>query len=640
MLIKNQLFANRYRLVKHLGNGAFSEVWKAEDTKVGNLTVALKVYAPDKGLDEDGSKVFGDEFAIVFNLHHQNLLTPSTFDEEKGSPYLVLPFCEQGSSLKLVGRMDERQAAKFLRDVSAALAYLHESEIVHQDIKPDNVLEDGKGNFLVTDFGISTRIRSTLRRSVGDKKSAGTTAYMGPERFSKNPDPIKASDIWSLGATVFELLKGDVPFGDMGGGLQKIGAEVPDLPGDYSADLKGLIERCLSQEPWDRPTATQIRDICDQYLRTGKWDLSVFGKSAASEPERPGKPQEPAGRKTERKVFVPENDQTAKDKQGKTVTQDPKPKPEKPKPAADDEAKPAHRKRMTWIIGGGVAIIAVALIITMFLTHQPKLEDLSLEDEEVVEVIDDTDNVSVVLPNGNAGEYIVNGVSFTMKYVQGGTFTMGCTSERGGDCYGDEKPSHQVTLSDYWIGETEVTQALWEAVMGSNPSRFKGDNRPVENVSWDDCQEFIRKLNALTGKTFALPTEAQWEYAARGGNKSRHCKFAGSNTIGDVAWYRENCFDKGSSSPDYGTHPVKGKQANELGLYDMSGNVDEWCSDWKGEYSSSSQTNPTGPSSGSIRVSRGGSWVIFAWYCRVSARSYFSPGSRNDSLGFRLSLVR
>ena len=236
--------------------------------------------------------------------------------------------------------------------------------------------------------------------------------------------------------------------------------------------------------------------------------------------------------------------------------------------------------------------------------------------------------------------FTVNGISFKMVYVQGGTFTMGCTSEQGGECDVDEKPSHQVTLSDYWIGETEVTQALWEAVMGSNPSSFKGDNRPVEKVSWDDCQEFIRKLNALTGKTFALPTEAQWEYAARGGNKSRHCKYAGSNTIGDVAWYRENCYDKGSSSPDYGTHPVKGKQANELGLYDMSGNVWEWCSDWEGEYSSSSQTNPTGPSSGSRRVYRGGGWCGYAWGCRVSDRNYDAPDNRSNYLGFRLSLVR
>lgn len=273
MLQENQLFANRYRLVKRLGQGAFSEVWKAEDTKVGNLTVALKVYAPDKGLDEDGAKVFGDEFAIVFNVHHSNLLTPSTFDEEKNSPYLVLPFCERGNATRLIGKADEREVAQFLHDVSSALAYLHESEIVHQDIKPDNVLMDAKGNFLVTDFGISTRIRSTLRRSVGDKKSAGTMAYMGPERFSKNPDPIKASDVWSLGATAFELMKGDVPFGDMGGGMQLAGAFVPDVPGSYSEPLKQLVQQCLAKEPWDRPTAAQLRDISEKYLRTGVWNL-------------------------------------------------------------------------------------------------------------------------------------------------------------------------------------------------------------------------------------------------------------------------------------------------------------------------------------------------------------------------------
>lgn len=219
-----------------------------------------------------------------------------------------------------------------------------------------------------------------------------------------------------------------------------------------------------------------------------------------------------------------------------------------------------------------------------------------------------------------------------MIYVEGGTFTMGCTSEQGGECDSDENPSHQVSLGDFWIGETEVTQALWKAVMGSNPSYFKGDNLPVERVSWNDCQEFIRKLNQLTGKTFRLPTEAEWEYAARGGNKSRHYKYAGSNNVGDVAWYTDN-----SSSA---THPVKGKQANELGLYDMSGNVWEWCEDWKGSYSSSAQSDPKGPSSGSDRVLRGGSWFNDAGSCRVSNRNGIYPGIRHNGSGFRLTLVR
>lgn len=223
----------------------------------------------------------------------------------------------------------------------------------------------------------------------------------------------------------------------------------------------------------------------------------------------------------------------------------------------------------------------------------------------------------------------VNGVQFTMVAVEGGTFTMGATSEHGSDAWDDEKPAHKVTLSDYYIGQTEVTQALWEAVMGSNPSGHKGDNLPVECVSWDDCQEFIQKLNQLTGKQFRLPTEAEWEYAARGGRKSRGCKYAGGNDIGSVAWY------DGNSGKE--THAVATKQANELGIYDMSGNVWEWCSDWYGDYQSSSQSDPQGPSSGFGRVRRGGGYYGFAGFCRVSFRYCGTPDGRDNYLGLRLS---
>ncbi len=234
--------------------------------------------------------------------------------------------------------------------------------------------------------------------------------------------------------------------------------------------------------------------------------------------------------------------------------------------------------------------------------------------------------------------FTVNGVTFEMVAVKGGTFTMGATSEQGSDAYDWEKPAHSVTLSDYYIGKFEVTQELWEAVMGSNPSRFKGSKLPVEKVSWDDCQTFIRKLNSLTVANFRLPTEAEWEFAARGGSKSKGYKYSGSNSIGEVAWYTVNCYDKGSSSPDYGTHAVGTKSPNELGIYDMSGNVWEWCQDWYGSYSSGSQTNPTGPSSASIRVDRGGSWSNNARYCRVSDRSRSTPDCRYIFLGLRLAL--
>ena len=262
---------------------------------------------------------------------------------------------------------------------------------------------------------------------------------------------------------------------------------------------------------------------------------------------------------------------------------------------------------------------------------------------DVAEVLFAISGVSVKLTVNRAGTgsggggsktYTVNGVSFKMITVAGGTFQMGAQStdpngqNYDADAYSDESPVHQVTLSAFTIGETEVTQALWEAVMGSNPSYFKDPVLPVEQVSWDDCQTFLTKLNQLTGKTFRLPTEAEWEYAARGGNESTGYKYSGSNTIGNVAWY----YDNGGSK----THAVGTKQANELGIYDMSGNVCEWCSDRYGNYGSSSQTNPTGAASGYFRVFRGGSWAYIARGCRVSYRRYFNPALRSSDLGLRL----
>ena len=231
--------------------------------------------------------------------------------------------------------------------------------------------------------------------------------------------------------------------------------------------------------------------------------------------------------------------------------------------------------------------------------------------------------------------YTVNGVSVKMIPVEGGTFQMGSDDSDAND---DQKPVHQVTLSSFSIGETEVTQELWYAVMGAKPTssnswsttRGLGNNYPAYYVSWNDCQTFITKLNQMTGKKFRLPTEAEWEYAARGGNKSNGYKYSGSNTIEDVAWYNSN-------SNMY-THPVATKAPNELGIYDMSGNVYEWCQDWYGEYSSGSQTNPTGPSSGSNRVERGGGWNIDARDCRVSLRDYVNPTKSYSNLGFRLAL--
>ncbi|MCX6278127.1 MAG: SUMF1/EgtB/PvdO family nonheme iron enzyme [Bacteroidetes bacterium] len=226
---------------------------------------------------------------------------------------------------------------------------------------------------------------------------------------------------------------------------------------------------------------------------------------------------------------------------------------------------------------------------------------------------------------------VASGFTGEMVFVQGGTFRMGSD-----DGESNEKPVHSVTLNDFYIGKTEVTQKQWREVMGSDPRKLKNkgcDQCPVEFVSWNDVQDFIAKLNRKTNKTYRLPTEAEWEYAARGGNKTRGYAYSGSANVDDVAWYLQNSFKK--------THPVGQKQPNELGLYDMSGNVWEWCSDWYGAqyYQNSPASNPQGPSSGSSRVYRGGSWSIDPRGCRSSYRYYLTPDSRCYNLGFRLVFV-
>ncbi|MBR1712359.1 MAG: SUMF1/EgtB/PvdO family nonheme iron enzyme [Alloprevotella sp.] len=287
-------------------------------------------------------------------------------------------------------------------------------------------------------------------------------------------------------------------------------------------------------------------------------------------------------------------------------------------------------------------------------------EKYDLNSDGEVDVSDVTKLVDVVLTgNYGTGEpgaakrtFYVNGknvcVSFNMIAVEGGTFMMGATPEQYKDCAGEwdepwyiEKPVHEVTLSSYYIGETEVTQELWEVVMGWNLSETKGLGLPVEQVSWDDCQRFFLRLNELTGYTFRLPTEAEWEYAARGGNKSKGYKYSGSDDVDEVAWYTKNSISDGEGE----MHPVGTKKANELGIYDMSGNVSEWCRDWYGPYSESPATDPTGPTmndKGAVR--RGGCYWYQngAWDCRVSCRggsaSGTNPGLRMKGTGFRLVL--
>ena len=274
----------------------------------------------------------------------------------------------------------------------------------------------------------------------------------------------------------------------------------------------------------------------------------------------------------------------------------------------------------------------LSLMMVAFFTANAQLKD-DVNDDGVVDLSDATTLIDHVLNgvnNGSTHTFIANNVLIEMVRVEGGTFTMGATAEQASDAFSDELPTHKVTLSPFLIGKYEVSQTLWLAVMGENPSVNTGINLPVDNVTWNECQTFITKLNELTGKNFRLLTEAEWEYAARGGNKSKGYKYSGSNNLGDVAWYIDNSNNT--------SHAMGTKAPNELGIYDMTGNVMEWVSDWKGSYSSGAQTNPTGPDSGTYRVNRGGSYGNVERLSRITNRNSIDPNMSSRTMGLRLCL--
>jgi serine/threonine protein kinase len=260
------LLDGRYELKRFIGSGTFGEVWVANDTAT-DLEVAIKVYV---SMDEAGYKEFKKEFQISFELNHSNLLHANYLgvNPEDKCPYLVMPFCPDGSVSRHIGSMSEADMWRFIRDVASGLAYLHSMNppIIHQDIKPDNILILRNGDFVITDFGISKQLRATLRKSANSLNSAGAISYMGPERFSKQYQAVKASDIWSLGASIFELATEELPFCGMGGSLLKQGADMPELPEQYSRELNMICQSCMTKETWNRPTAQQLADFASRYI--------------------------------------------------------------------------------------------------------------------------------------------------------------------------------------------------------------------------------------------------------------------------------------------------------------------------------------------------------------------------------------
>lgn len=537
------LQGGKYKIISVLGRGGFGITYLAEQTML-DRKVAVKEFFMKEFCERniDTSRVtlgtessretvtrfrekFIKEAKNIAKLDHPNIVRILDIFEENGTAYYVMEYIEGESLSEMVkrcGAIAEATATRYILKAAEALEYIHKQNMNHLNIKPANIMINGKDESVLIDFGLSKQYdaggqqTSTMLLDISE-------GYAPMEQYKKGGvgEFSPQTDIYALGATFFKLLTGETP----PSASDVLNDGLPPKPATVSAKVWEAIEFAMQPIKKNRPQNVS------EFIASIKTDAT------------------------------------------------PKPKPT-PKQEVDE-----------------------ATIV-------------NIENKRPIAKKDKT--------------FTVRGVTFKMIYVEGGTFTMGATPEQGSDVAHWEKLTHKVTLSDYYIGETVVTQALWQAVMGNNPSSFKGENLPVENISWHDCKEFISKLNSLTGKNFRMPTEAEWEYAARGGSKSRGYKYSGSNRLGNVAWYTDNSGDE--------THRVGKKSPNELGLYDMSGNVMEWCSDWYGDYSSAEQTNPKGPDSGTSRVCRGGSWFFNARICRCSYRRSYDPGYLSTDLGLRLCL--
>ena len=605
------LQGDKYRIIKTLGNGGFGITYLAEHELAGR-NVCIKEFFPKEyyNRDDDSRNVslgsngsaeimgrfkekFIKEAKTIARLDHPNIIHIHDVFVENNTAYYVMEYIEGeslGDVVRRCGPLAEKDAVEYIRAVASALDYIHQRRIMHLDIKPANVMlrkEDNRA--ILIDFGLSKQYDAEGNQT--SSTPLGISAGYAPMEQYKQGGVQEFSpetDIYSLGAALYYLVTGNVP--PQAAVIVESG--IPALPAHLSSGVRNAIERSMEVQRRRRPHSVK------EFLAL----LDGDGEATILPPQQPLTPP------SEDTIITP------------PVKEQPKVEPrkaEQPKPTPTPTTPKKRSKLWLWLL---LLLIAVGGFVGYMMSGGDEPEPTNYP--ELTNYTDYTETAY--------------GVDMSMVWVEGGSFDMGSNSG-----YDDERPVHRVTLAGYWIGATEVTQAQWESVMGTDIRQQRdkagysslygeGSNYPMYYVNYDEAKEFCRRLSERTGRTYTLPTEAQWEYAARGGRDGvrDNYTYSGSNSIGSVAWYDGN---SGNS-----TNPVGRKSPNQLGLYDMSGNLWEWCLDYYGSYSSSSQTNPTGPSSGDSQVLRGGSWFDFGSNCRVTNRIFNNPSDRDYSLGFRV----
>lgn len=541
---------------------------------------------------------FLKEARSIARLNHPHIVRIIDVFEENGTAYYVMEYVAGGSLSDRVGRqgaLSEPEATRYIRQVADALTYIHTQRMTHLDVKPANIMLTDKDEAVLIDFGLAKQYDSATGHQTSSTPVGISEGYAPLEQYMQGGvgEFSPETDVYALGATYYKLLTGQTP--PSASSVNEDGLTLEPLKSrGVTPQVITAITHAMEGRRRDRPKT--VADFLSEFD-------GVAGQAANPKP-RTDTSHEASG--------SGDGDTTLKKK---IPTPQPKPQPKSP-------ARPVV-SRKTMMVAAAVlaAVLVVGGIVVAISQAWPSGETATETQDKPAFVAKKITKDSEMFSVGD--------VNFTMRYIEGGSFDMGATAEMDtvGFSLAEEKPVHKVYVESFAIGVFEVTQELWQAVMGTNPSSTKSEYCPVESVSWNDCQEFLQKLNAITGKQFRLPTEAEWEYAARGGKYAKGYRYSGSNNLGEVGSFYHGSWPAWAS-----------RKPNELGLYDMSGSVNELCSDYMGDYSAEEQVCPVGPAAGSERVMRGGSFGDEPINCRISARFGIAPDKRASNVGLRLAL--
>ena len=607
------LLAQRYTVTQLLSDkGGFGKSYKVEDVRDNNQVKVLKVLTLN---DAKAVELFKQEAKVLQTLQHPGI--PKGYEPieffPRNSPdplhCLVMQYI-QGQDLEeylnnLERPIDQKSGLEWLKEIAEILRVVHGQNFFHRDIKPSNIMLQSNGKLALIDFGTAREMSGTyvVKQNTGGITKISSAGFTPPEQESNRAVP--QSDFFALGRTFVYLLTGKFP----------TDSEIYDA---YNNELKW--------RQFAKGILPQLADLIDELM-------------AARASQRPQSPEVILQRlaEIERQLYPPP----------KPRPQPPKPQPPKPQgqkvPATVVSQPSWNRRKLIKVAGfGGVGVIGSFLLRFVWdnspLTKKVQLDRFSFE----VVKVNDRGNI-VNREDGDAQyfrEDLGNGVTLDMISIPGGTFIMG-SPETEKERYSDEGPQHRVTVSAFFMAKYLVTQQQWEAVMGNNPSYFKGASRPVEKVSWNDAVEFCQKLSEKTGRDYRLPSEAEWGYTCRAGTTTPF--YFGETITTDLANYNGNyTYGNGpkgkyrQETTDVGIFPP-----NAFGLYDMHGNVYEWCADyWHDNYNSAPTDGRAWISGGDSgkRLLRGGRWNSYPRYCRSAPRYYNSPGNRSYSIGFRVAV--